>query len=60
MRCPMPCRFVPGGQGRETLAVIEAMKMDKYPARRMRDGTIENICVKPGDGIAVDAVMEFA
>ena len=44
----------------ETLAVVEAMKMENI-LRAERDGTIKNIRVKPGDSVAVDAViMEFA
>ena len=44
----------------ETLAVIEAMKMENI-LRAERDGTIKAIRVKPGDSVAVDAViMEFA
>jgi len=44
----------------ETLAVIEAMKMENI-LRAERDGVIKTIRVKPGDSVAVDAViMEFA
>jgi propionyl-CoA carboxylase alpha chain len=44
----------------ETLAVVEAMKMENI-LRAERDGTIKTIRVKPGDSVAVDAViMEFA
>ncbi len=44
----------------ETLAVVEAMKMETI-LRAERDGTIKNIRVKPGESVAVDAViMEFA
>jgi propionyl-CoA carboxylase alpha chain len=44
----------------ETLAVVEAMKMENI-LRAERDGTIKKIHVKPGDSIAVDAViMELA
>ena len=67
VRCPMPGLVVSvavaEGQevkAGETLAVIEAMKMENI-LRAERDGTIENIRVKPGDSIAVDAVIiEFA
>jgi len=66
VRCPMPGLVVsmrsprPGGQGGETLAVVEAMKMENI-LRAERDGTIKKIRVKPGDSVAVDAViMEFA
>jgi len=44
----------------ETLAVIEAMKMENI-LRAERDGVIKTIRVKPGDSVAVDAVIvEFA
>jgi len=44
----------------ETLAVVEAMKMENI-LRAERDGNIKAIRVKPGDSVAVDAViMEFA
>ena len=44
----------------ETLAVVEAMKMENI-LRAERDGIIKTINVKPGDSVAVDAViMEFA
>jgi propionyl-CoA carboxylase alpha chain len=44
----------------DTLAVIEAMKMENI-IRAERDGVIKKIYVKPGDSVAVDAViMEFA
>ncbi len=67
VRCPMPGLVVSvavaGGQevkAGETLAVVEAMKMENI-LRAERDGTIKNIRVKPGDSVAVDAViMEFA
>jgi propionyl-CoA carboxylase alpha chain len=67
VRCPMPGLVVSLGvsEGQEvktgeTLAVIEAMKMENI-LRAERDGTIKRIRVKPGDSVAVDAViMEFA
>jgi propionyl-CoA carboxylase alpha subunit len=67
VRCPMPglvvLLAVAEGQevkAGETLAVVEAMKMENI-LRAERDGTIKTICVKPGDSVAVDAViMEFA
>jgi propionyl-CoA carboxylase alpha chain len=67
IRCPMPglvvSLAVAEGQevkAGETLAVIEAMKMENI-LRAERDGTIKTIRVKPGDSVAVDAViMEFA
>ncbi len=67
VRCPMPglvvSLAVSEGQevkAGETLAVVEAMKMENI-LRAERDGTIKRIRVKPGDSVAVDAVlMEFA
>jgi propionyl-CoA carboxylase alpha chain len=67
IRCPMPGLIVSiavsEGQevkAGETLAVVEAMKMENI-LRAERDGTIHRIRVKPGDSVAVDAViMEFA
>jgi propionyl-CoA carboxylase alpha chain len=67
IRCPMPGLVVSiavtEGQDvktGETLAVIEAMKMENI-LRAERDGIIKKVHVKPGDSIAVDAViMEFA
>jgi propionyl-CoA carboxylase alpha chain len=44
----------------ETLAVVEAMMMENV-LRAERDGIVKSIKVKPGDSLAVDAViMEFA
>ena len=65
--CPMPGLVisiaVAEGQevkAGETLAVVEAMKMENV-LRAERDGTVKAIKVKPGDSLAVDAViMEFA
>jgi len=67
IRCPMPGLIVSiavsEGQevkAGETLAVVEAMKMENI-LRAERDGIIHRIRVKPGDSVAVDAViMEFA
>jgi propionyl-CoA carboxylase alpha chain len=67
VRCPMPGLIVSlavsEGQeikAGETLAVVEAMKMENV-LRAERDGTIKRVRVKPGDSVAVDAViMEFA
>jgi len=40
--------------------VVEAMKMENV-LRAERDATVKSIKVKPGDSLAVDAViMEFA
>jgi propionyl-CoA carboxylase alpha chain len=66
VRCPMPGLVVSiaVSEGQEvktgeTLAVVEAMKMENV-LRAERDGTIKKIRVKPGDSVAVDAViMEF-
>ena len=66
--CPMPGlvevdRTSSEGQevkAGETLAVVEAMKMENV-LRAERDGTVKTIHAKPGDSLAVDAViMEFA
>ncbi len=67
IRCPMPGLIVSiavteGAEVKvgETLAVVEAMKMENI-LRAERDGIIARIRVKPGDSVAVDAViMEFA
>jgi len=67
VRCPMPGLIVSlavtEGQevkAGETLAVVEAMKMENI-LRAERDGVIKTVRVKPGDSVAVDAVvMEFA
>jgi propionyl-CoA carboxylase alpha chain len=65
--CPMPGLVVSisvkDGQevkAGETLAVVEAMKMENV-LRAERDLTVVKINAKPGDSLAVDAViMEFA
>ena len=65
--CPMPglvvSVLVAVGQEvktGETLAVVEAMKMENV-LRAERDLTVAKINAKPGDSLAVDAViMEFA
>jgi propionyl-CoA carboxylase alpha chain len=67
LRCPMPGLVVSiavaEGQevkAGETLAVVEAMKMENV-LRAERDGVVKAIHAKPGDTLAVDAViMEFA
>jgi len=65
--CPMPGLVVSiavaEGQevkAGETLAVVEAMKMENV-LRAERDLTVAKLKAKPGDSLAVDAViMEFA
>ena len=43
----------------DTLAIVEAMKMENV-LRAERDGVVKTIKAKPGDSLAVDAViMEF-
>jgi propionyl-CoA carboxylase alpha chain len=66
VRCPMPglvvsISVVEGQEVKagETLAVVEAMKMENV-LRAERDGVVKAIKAKPGDSLAVDAViMEF-
>jgi len=65
--CPMPglVRSIAVTEGQEVkvgeaLAVVEAMKMENV-LRAERDATVKSIRVKPGDSLAVDAIiMEFA
>ncbi len=65
--CPMPglVRSIAVAEGQEvkageTLAVVEAMKMENV-LRAERDGTVKTMHAKPGDSLAVDAViLEFA
>jgi propionyl-CoA carboxylase alpha chain len=65
--CPMPGLVVSIAvtQGQEvkageTVAVVEAMKMENV-LRAEIDGTVKKINAKPGDSLAVDAViLEFA
>jgi len=67
VRCPMPGQVVSiavaEGQevkAGEALAVVEAMKMENV-LRAERDGTVKRVHVRPGDSLAVDAViLEFA
>jgi propionyl-CoA carboxylase alpha chain len=67
LRCPMPglVRAIAVAEGQEvkagdTLAVVEAMKMENV-LRAERDGVVKTINARPGDSLAVDAViMEFA
>ena len=64
--CPMPglVKAIAVAEGQEvkageTLAVVEAMKMENV-LRAERDGTVKKLHAKPGDSLAVDAViMEF-
>ena len=66
LRCPMPGLVISiaVAEGQEikagdTLAVVEAMKMENV-LRAERDGVVKTIKAKPGDSLAVDAViMEF-
>ncbi|MFH1557392.1 MAG: acetyl/propionyl/methylcrotonyl-CoA carboxylase subunit alpha [Pseudomonadota bacterium] len=65
--CPMPglvvsIAVVPGQDVKagEALAVVEAMKMENV-LRAERDGIIKAVHAKPGESLAVDAViLEFA
>jgi propionyl-CoA carboxylase alpha chain len=67
VRCPMPGQVVSiavaEGQevkAGEALAVVEAMKMENV-LRAERDGVVKRIHARPGDSLAVDAViLEFA
>jgi propionyl-CoA carboxylase alpha chain len=66
LRCPMPgvVRAIAVTEGQEvkageTLAVVEAMKMENV-LRAERDGIVKSIKARPGESLAVDAViMEF-
>ena len=65
--CPMPglVKAIHVGEGQEVqagdaLAVVEAMKMENI-LRAERNGSVKKINAKPGDSLAVDAViLEFA
>src|SRR5262249_2327436 len=65
--CPMPglVKSVAGKEGQEVkagepLCMVEAMKMENVLIAE-RDVTVAKILAKPGDSLAVDAViMEFA
>jgi propionyl-CoA carboxylase alpha subunit len=67
VQCPMPGLVVSiavkEGQevkAGETVAVVEAMKMENV-LRAEIDGTVKKVHAKPGDSLAVDAViLEFA
>jgi propionyl-CoA carboxylase alpha chain len=64
--CPMPglVKAIHVAQGQDVkagdaLCVVEAMKMENV-LRAERDGVVKSIKAKPGDSLAVDAViMEF-
>jgi propionyl-CoA carboxylase alpha chain len=66
LRCPMPglVRAINVAEGQEVkvgepLCTVEAMKMENI-LRAERDATVKSIKAKPGDSLAVDAViMEF-
>ena len=66
LRCPMPglvrAIYVAEGQeikAGEPLCTVEAMKMENI-LRAERDATVKSVKAKPGDSLAVDAViMEF-
>jgi propionyl-CoA carboxylase alpha chain len=65
--CPMPglVKAINTSVGQDVkagdaLAVVEAMKMENI-LRAERDGTVKKVNAKPGDSLAVDAViLEFA
>ncbi|MBN8910546.1 MAG: acetyl/propionyl/methylcrotonyl-CoA carboxylase subunit alpha [Rhizobiales bacterium] len=65
--CPMPglVKAIHTSVGQDVkagdaLAVVEAMKMENI-LRAERDGTVKKVNAKPGDSLAVDAViLEFA
>src|SRR5207237_6810337 len=65
--CPMPglVRAIAVAEGQEvkageTLAVVEAMKMENV-LRAEHDCVVRKVVAKPGDRLAVDAViLEFA
>jgi propionyl-CoA carboxylase alpha chain len=67
LRCPMPglVRAIHVAEGEEVqagqqLCTVEAMKMENI-LRAERNATVKSIKAKPGDSLAVDAViMEFA
>ncbi|HMN36515.1 MAG TPA: acetyl/propionyl/methylcrotonyl-CoA carboxylase subunit alpha [Hyphomicrobium sp.] len=65
--CPMPglVKSINVAEGDDvkagdTLAIVEAMKMENV-LRAERDGKVKTVAAKPGDSLAVDAVIiEFA
>src|SRR5262249_27397427 len=67
LRCPMPglVRSISVAEGQEvkageTIAIVEAMKMENI-LRAEADGIVKTIRARPGDSLAVDAVIiEFA
>jgi propionyl-CoA carboxylase alpha chain len=66
LRCPMPglVRAIHVAEGQEVkagepLCTVEAMKMENI-LRAERDGVVKSVKAKPGDSLAVDAViLEF-
>ena len=56
-----PCQFCTApARSDKALCVVEAMKMENI-LKAERDATVEAVKAKPGDSLAVDAViMEFA
>ena len=67
LKCPMPglVKFIAVKEGQEVkvgepLCMVEAMKMENVLVAE-RDLTVKKILAKPGDSLAVDAIiMEFA
>jgi propionyl-CoA carboxylase alpha chain len=65
--CPMPglvkaIHVAPGQEVKpgDALCIVEAMKMENV-LRAEREGVVKSVQAKPGDSLAVDAViMEFA
>ena len=65
--CPMPglVKAINVEEGQDVkagdaLAIVEAMKMENI-LKAERDGKVKKIAAKPGDSLAVDAViLEFA
>jgi propionyl-CoA carboxylase alpha chain len=65
--CPMPglVKTINVAEGQDvkagdSLAVVEAMKMENI-LKAERDGKVKKVAAKPGDSLAVDAViLEFA
>ena len=65
--CPMPglVKTINVAEGQDvkagdSLAVVEAMKMENI-LKAERDGKVKKVSAKPGDSLAVDAIiLEFA